>query len=81
MSKKQYSNELYTQVLNEFEESSFDALLRDPEGWEAGIDEAGRGPVMGPMVYGILAWPIALKHRLEALDFNDSKALSEQQRE
>ena len=46
------------------------------EPWEAGVDEAGRGPVIGPMVYGICAWPISLKERLENLDFDDSKKLT-----
>ena len=32
--------------------------------YEAGIDEAGRGPVIGPMVYGIAAWPVAKREEL-----------------
>ena len=43
-----------------------------------GIDEAGRGPVIGPMVYGAFFLPLPLSTPLltESHGFNDSKLLS-----
>jgi len=35
-----------------------------------GVDEAGRGPVLGPLVYGVAYCPIEYKEQLEAMGFN-----------
>ncbi|KAI1065535.1 hypothetical protein LB507_000114 [Fusarium sp. FIESC RH6] len=42
-----------------------------------GVDEAGRGPVLGPMVYGVFFLPISLSDSLlrETHHFDDSKVL------
>ncbi|KZV64446.1 ribonuclease H2 subunit A [Peniophora sp. CONT] len=41
-----------------------------------GVDEAGRGPVLGPLVYGVSYCPVAYKEQLEDLGFADSKTLT-----
>ncbi|XP_064237854.1 ribonuclease H2 subunit A isoform X3 [Aotus nancymaae] len=46
-----------------------------------GVDEAGRGPVLGPMVYAICYCPLSRLADLEALQVADSKTLSESERE
>eukprot|EP00833_Pecoramyces_ruminatium_P006635 jgi/Orpsp1_1/1180667/evm.model.c7180000074257.1 len=45
-----------------------------------GIDEAGRGPVFGPMVYATCYCPISKIDTLNSLGFADSKTLTEHSR-
>ena len=46
-----------------------------------GVDEAGRGPVLGPMVYALSYCPVDKQEQLNSMQFNDSKVLSEEERE
>lgn len=46
-----------------------------------GIDEAGRGPVLGPMVYSIAYYPQNLETILNKMKFADSKELTETNRD
>lgn len=46
-----------------------------------GIDEAGRGPVLGPMVYAVAYYPQTKEDVLKQMKFSDSKELAESTRE
>lgn len=46
-----------------------------------GVDEAGRGPVLGPMVYGICYCPLKRHEDLKEAGVADSKTLKEADRE
>ncbi|KAH7639297.1 hypothetical protein HUG17_3330 [Dermatophagoides farinae] len=45
-----------------------------------GIDEAGRGPVLGPMIYAAAYCPLSMRAEIEKEKYQDSKTLTEKQR-
>lgn len=56
-------------------------ILENPQGEvRLGVDEAGRGPVLGPMVYGISYCLTSYENELKKYGFADSKTLTEQKR-
>ena len=55
--------------------------INPEEEWVIGIDEAGRGPVLGPMVYGVLFYPKSMEKYFLSTMFDDSKKLVEEVRD
>ncbi|GAA6039314.1 hypothetical protein JCM8097_003259 [Rhodosporidiobolus ruineniae] len=49
--------------------------------WMLGVDEAGRGPALGPQVYGIAFCELSYADELKELGFADSKTLTDPLRE
>ncbi|KAG8906799.1 hypothetical protein FRB99_006066 [Tulasnella sp. 403] len=45
-----------------------------------GVDEAGRGPALGPLVYAVAFCPAEYKEKLDDMGFNDSKQLTAETR-
>ena len=56
-------------------------LVDDGREYMMGIDEAGRGPTLGPMVYGSAFCAVEDEGKLRAMGFNDSKQLTEAKRD
>lgn len=46
-----------------------------------GIDEAGRGPVLGSLVYTAAFWPVSEDAAITKMGFDDSKQLKEGERD
>uniref|UniRef100_A0A0G4HZ33 Ribonuclease n=1 Tax=Chromera velia CCMP2878 TaxID=1169474 RepID=A0A0G4HZ33_9ALVE len=63
----------------QFKQTNFPSLGSDA--CILGIDEAGRGPVLGPMVYAAFFCRSADEQKLKDLKINDSKKIKESDRE
>ena len=56
-------------------------LAEDGKEYMMGIDEAGRGPTLGPMVYGSAFCAVEDEAKVKAMGYMDSKQLTEAKRD
>ena len=66
-------------ILSDIPESCY-TTTSSGAGIVVGIDEAGRGSVIGPMIYGMSFWHTTVQDKISK-EFGDSKQLTEDQRE
>lgn len=82
----QFNLEMDTTNFKDKQNRNCDLMSKIPDSLKSepcilGIDEAGRGPVLGPMVYATCVCPVSRKDDLKSLRCDDSKVLSEEKRE
>eukprot|EP00486_Rosalina_sp_Unknown_P013174 CAMPEP_0201592742 /NCGR_PEP_ID=MMETSP0190_2-20130828/190555_1 /ASSEMBLY_ACC=CAM_ASM_000263 /TAXON_ID=37353 /ORGANISM="Rosalina sp." /LENGTH=87 /DNA_ID=CAMNT_0048051651 /DNA_START=30 /DNA_END=290 /DNA_ORIENTATION=- len=53
---------------------------KEKDEWVMGIDEAGRGPVLGAMLYGACICPVSRLEDLKQTGVFDSKQLTDEKR-
>lgn len=78
--KKELEEYLNDTLVNKLIESKVPEACKKVE-CILGIDEAGRGPVLGPMVYAVAYYPKGSESVLAKMKFADSKELTETNRE
>lgn len=50
-------------------------LVKSTEPWVLGVDEAGRGPCLGPMVYAVSYCPLSRHQEFKNLGFDGKKQI------
>ena len=47
------------------------------EKWSVGIDEAGRGPLAGPVAVGVVKVPVDFVHEIDNIQFVEEKNVTD----